>query len=184
MKKIIALALSLMMVLTCAAVLAETAEKSSLTMMGSFTIEYDKIPEYYRMSILNNSEEEFRALFTPTDATKPILDLYMAFNDEWYGVNTLADATEEDIIAVKDDFYQVIEADDGDLVFSDVQTGEGTRVLKMLANDGSIGALYCIFNSHEIEIDLLPGTDGEPVTDEEVDALLSFLTDIKFVETK
>ena len=47
MKKIIALALSLMMLLGCVSALAEAAEKDTITMVGAFTVTYDKLPADY-----------------------------------------------------------------------------------------------------------------------------------------
>ncbi len=181
MKKIIALALSLLMVLGCVSAMAETADKEVVTMMGAFSIETDKVPEYYKMEVLVDTEMEFMAELTSEDPAKPLLVLVMSFSDEWAGYESLADASEEDMIAVKDSFYEVTELDEGSFEFRDATTGEGTPVLIARANDGSVGALYTVFKSHEIEIDLFPGEDEEPVTDEEIDTLLSFLTDMKFI---
>ena len=73
--------------------------------------------------------------------------LYMCFNDAWEGVKTLADATEEDMEAVKQDFYEVLEFDDGDLTFEDAKTGEGTPVLIVKSVDGDFGAAYVVYRS-------------------------------------
>jgi len=181
MKKIIALALSLMMLLGCVSALAETAEKETLTMMGAFTIKYNKLPDYYKMTVVENTEMDYRAIINPSEAGKPVLELLISFSDEWNGVNTWADATEDDVAAVKQDFYDVTEQDDGDITFEDAKTGLGTPVLVAKAADGSFGAIYTIYMSHEIEVDIFPGTGAEAVTDEDVNTVLAFLTDIDFV---
>jgi len=106
--------------------------------------------------------------------------LNMAFNDEWAGVKTLADATEEDIEAVKQDFYEVLEFDDGDLTFEEGKTGEGTPLLIVKSVDGDFGAVYTIYNEHEIEIDIYPEGEEDKVTDELFAALNTFLTSVKF----
>ena len=47
MKKIIALALSLMLLLGCVSALAEGSDqKGSVTMLGAFTIEFNEIPGF------------------------------------------------------------------------------------------------------------------------------------------
>ena len=182
MKKIIALALSLMLLLGCVSALAESDQKGSVTMLGAFTIEYDQIPDGYTLSRpTKNSEMEYEAMIQSPEAGKPNMILYMAFNDEWEGVETLADATEEDIEAVKQDFYDVLEFDDGDLIFEDGQTGEGTKLLIVKSVDGDFGAVYAIYKGHEIEIDIYPDLEaGEKVTDELFAALNTFLTNVKF----
>ena len=181
MKKIIALALSLMLLLGCVSALAESAEKGSVTMLGAFTIEYDQIPDGYKLSRpTKNSEMEYEAMIQSPEAGKPNMILNMAFNDEWAGVKTLADATEEDIEAVKQDFYEVLEFDDGDLTFEDAKTGEGTPVLIVKSVDGDFGAVYTVYMGHEIEIDIYPEGEEDKVTDELMSAVLKFLSDVKF----
>ena len=102
MKKIIALALSLMLLLGCVSALAEGSDqKGSVTMLGAFTIEFNEIPDGYTLSRpTKNSEMEYEAMIQSPEAGKPNMILYMCFNDAWEGVKTLADATEEDMEAV------------------------------------------------------------------------------------
>jgi hypothetical protein len=180
MKKIIALALSLIMLLTCAAAFAETAEKETLTMAGAFSITYDKIPEYYSMRKIADNDSDFLAILESNDADKPLIILTIAFNDQWSHVKTLADATEEEILAVQEDFYRVTELNDGDLIFSFSETGLGTKLMIARDKDGMAGAVYCIYMGHELEIDLYPGSAGKAVTDAEIQTVIQFLTDLEF----
>ena len=173
MKKIIALALSLMMLLGCVSALAEAAEKDTITMVGAFTVTY-------AMTVVTDTEMEYEAIFTSEDAKKPMIDLLMCFSDEWSGVETWADATPEDVEAVKESFYEVTEMDDGDITFEDSTTGKGTPILIAKGADGSFAAAYTIFKSHEIELDIFPGEEQEAVTDEDVARIIEFVTDIEF----
>ena len=102
MKKIIALALSLMLLIGCVSALAEAADKHTITMLGAFTVTTDKLPEGYKMNVIKNSEMEYEALITSPEAGKPYYVLVMNFSDEWDGVKTLDDATEDDIREVKE----------------------------------------------------------------------------------
>ena len=182
MKKIIALALSLMLLLGCVSALAEGSDqKGSVTMLGAFTVEFNEIPDGYTLSRpTKNSEMEYEAMIQSPEAGKPNMILYMCFNDAWEGVNTLADATEEDMEAVKQDFYEVLEFDDGDLTFEDAKTGEGMPVLIVKSVDGDFGAVYTVYMGHEIEIDIYPEGEEDKVTDELMSAVLKFLSDVKF----
>jgi len=180
MKKIIALALSLMLLLGCAAAVAESAEKESITMLGAFSIRYDKLPEGYKLNVLKNSEMEYEAVITTAEAGKPDYVLVMEFSDAWDGVNTLADATEADIAAVKESFYEVTELDDGDIVFEDGKTGLGTPVLIAKDVNGSFVSVYSIYMSHEIEVVMYPA-EGSTVTDADVERAIAFLTNVEFV---
>jgi len=180
MKKIIALALSLMLLLGCVSAFAEAADKQTITMLGAFTITTDKLPEGYTMNVLKNSEMEYEALITSPEAGKPNYVLMMNFSDEWDGVNTLADATEEDMKDVKDSFYEVTELDDGDITFEDGKTGEGTPLLIAKASDGSFGSVYTIYKSHEIEVVFFHAEEDLQVTEDEINAAIAFLTNVQF----
>ena len=181
MKKIIALALSLMMLLGCVSAFAETAEKETITMMGAFSITFDKLPADYTLAVQMDTEMAYAAAITSEDAAKPKMLLTMAFSDQWDGVNTLADATEDDLAAVKQDFYDVAELDEGDLVFEDKTTGLGTPLLVVKTKDNTMAAVYSIYQSHEIEVDIFPAEgDTDGITDEDVERVVNFLTDIEF----
>lgn len=180
MKKIIAFALSLMLMLGCVTALAEAAEKQAITMLGAFSITTDKLPEGYTVNITKNSEMEYEAIIASPEAGKPYYLLVMNFSDEWDGVNTLDDATEEDLKAVKDDFYEVTELDDGDITFEEGKTGEGTPLLIAKSADGSFGAVYTIYMSHEIEVDIFHAEDDVQVTEDEINAVIAFLTNMQF----
>lgn len=178
MKKIIALALSLMLLLGCASALAE---KNSVTMLNAFTIEFDQLPDGYSMKPpIRNDEMEYLANITSTDPTKPAMTLLISFSDDWSGVETLADATPEDIEAVKQDFYDVLEFDDGDLVYTDATTGEGTPVLLVRSVDNLFGAAYTVYKGHEIEIDIFADGEENAVTDDMMKNLVTFLSNVKF----
>ena len=181
MKKIIALALSLMLLLGCVSAMAETAEKRSITILGAFTIEYDTIPDGYQLSRPTvNSEMEYRALIQSPEADKPNMELVVAFSDDWTDVKSLADATEEDIAAVEESFYEYLEFDYGDLSFEEGQTGDGTKLLIVKSVDGDFGAVYTVYMGHEIEIDIYPMGEEDKVTDELLGKLVDFLTNMKF----
>ena len=179
MKKIIALALSLMLLLGCVSALAETAEANTVTMLGAFSIKYDQLPAGFDLTVVEDTDMAYRALITSADPAKPIYKLTMEFSDEWDGINTLADATENDIAAVKADFYDVVELDADEIIFEDGKTGEGTPLLIAKAVDGSFAAVYTIYMSHEIEVDAIHLND-DPMTDAEIDAIVKFLTDVQF----
>ena len=181
MKKIIALALSLMLLLGCVSAPAETAEeKDTITMLGAFSIKHNKLPEGYSMYVLRNDDMEYQATISSADPEKPTYMLTIAFNDEWEGIDTLAQATEADIAAVKDDFYKVLEMDEGEITCEEGQNGLGTPVLIAKGPNGSFGAVYTIYMSHEIEVDIFYTADDKAVTDDDINTVLTFLTDVEF----
>lgn len=181
MKKIIALALSLMLLLGCVSALAEAAEKDTITMLGAFSIKHDKLPEGYTVRVRENSEMKYDAIITSADAAKPDLELTIEFSEEWADVKTLDDASPEDIALVKDSFYEWTEMDEGEIEFEDAKTGTGTPLLIAKATDGNFAAVYTVYMSHDIEVYIYHSDETIPVTDEEINTVIKFLTDIEFV---
>ena len=175
MKKIIALALSLMLLLGCVSALAEDAGKDVITMLGAFTITHEKLPEGYTMRVLKNSQMEYEANIVSSEPGKPIYTLTMAFNDEWDGVNSLDEVSEADMQEVKDDFYNVLELDDGDITFEEGRTGEGTPLLIAKGVDGCFASVYTIYMSHEIEVVIYPGEEGGSISAEDIEKVIAFL---------
>ena len=84
------------------------------------------------------------------------------------------------LTVLKADFYAVTELDDGEIVFEDGQTDAGIPLLIARAADGSFGAVYTIYMSHEIEVDVFPGGGKEAVSDEDVNTVLAFLNSVEF----
>jgi hypothetical protein len=185
MKKFIALALSLIMLLGCVSAVAETAAKESITMMGAFSINYDKLPEGYTMKTIENTDMQYYSIITSTDAAKPIIWLSIVFNDAYSEVKTLADVDENTMAAIKDSFYNngIIEMDDGTIEFEDGKTGLGTPLLIAKAVEGEFGAVYTIYMGHEIELDFFHEGDAK-VTEEDFNTVIAFLTDVEFVPAK
>ncbi len=181
MKKIIALALSLMLLLGCVSALAD-GEKETVTMLGAFSIKYDKLPEGYKLNIVKNTDMEFFADIHSAEAGKPFYVLLMNFSDEWTGVDTLADATEQDMLELKESFYEQLELDDGDITFEDGKTAEGTPILIARGVDGCFAGVYALYKGHEIEVDMYPSDDAEAVTEEEINRMIDLVTNIQFTE--
>ena len=184
MKKIIALALSLMLLLGCVSAFAEDAGKETITMLGAFTITLDKLPEGYKLQVIKNSEMEYEANIVPSDPARPLYTLLMNFSEEWDGVNTLADATEAEMQEVRDSFYDVLELDDGDITFEDGKTGEGTPLLIAKGVDGCFASVYTVYMSHEVEVVIYPGEGQESISEEDINKAIAFLTNVQFAPIK
>ena len=73
------------------------------------------------------------------------------------------------------------ELDYGEIVFEDSQTNTGIPVLIARAADSSFGAIYTIYMSHEIEIDIFPNAGLEGVSEENIQTVLAFLNDVEFI---
>ena len=179
MKRIIALVLSLVMLLVCAAAMAETEKESMgvLHVEKSFDIKYSPLPDDYKLSIFQQNDMAIIANIQSTQTALPRMGLVIAFNDEWAATEKLNDVSEEDLQAIKDSFYEEYP----ELNFDMKETTAGTKLLIVTVPGGQDAYVYTIYKGHEIEIHLFPGTEQEALADADIDRVVAFLSDMDFV---
>ena len=175
MKKIIALALSLMLILCSAAVLAEeTAEKAilgTLKVGQSFMIK-SRVPEGYRFEEIVNNELNLIGILAGGEG-KPTVTVSIAYNEEYADVERFNDVDEETVQAIRDSFLMM-----DDVVFEDLETAYGTRLLKVTQSDKTFVDIYTIYKGYELEFLL---SADEEVQDADIQMLVDFISDMDFV---
>ena len=181
MKRLIALVLSLALLLACAAAAAEsgTAEKESLGILKvnkSFDIRYNPLPDDYVLSIYKQDDLMICANIESSKTTVPRMGLIIAFNDQWADVERLNDVSEEDLEPIKETFRAEYE----EPVFETRETAYGTKLLLIMSPTFQDAYVYTIYRGHEIEIHLIPGTEQEKLSVEDVDRVVAFLSDMDF----
>lgn len=180
MKKIIALVLSLMMLMGCTAALAETAQKESLAVLkvnGAFDIQYTKLPDDYQLTVIQQDDNGLYAYYVSTDSTKPFYGIGIGFNDAWAEVEKFNDVSQEDIDVIEESFYEV----DNNWTFETKETAHGTKLLIAVNGDKTMASVYTIYLGHEIEVQIIPGAGAETITEENIDTVINFLSDMDFV---
>ena len=178
MKKIIALALSLMLILYTAAVLSEeTAEKTtlgSLKVGQAFTIK-SRVPEGYHFEEAVNTELNLVGILTGGEG-KPTVMISIAYSEEYADVERFNDVDEATVQAIRDSFREM-----DDVAFEDLETAFGTRLLKVTQTDKSFVDIYTIYQGYELEFIL---SAEEEVQDADIRMLVDFISDMDFVEAE
>ena len=190
MKKTIAVLLCLMMLFSCAAMAesaaAEKESMGSLNVDGAFDLKC-AIPEGYTLNVLNNENNSVLAMITSEEEGKPDIYLSIAYNDMYYGVERLNDLDEEAVAAIADSFLE-----EDDVEISKMTTAYGTElfVIKEIRDEVDFVDFYTIYKGYEIEMIIthVPADDPEaedapivPVTEEEIQLAVQFLSDLDFV---
>lgn len=190
MKKTIAVLLCLMMLFSCAAMAesaaAEKESMGSLNVDGAFDLKC-AIPEGYTLNVLNNENNSVLAMITSEEEGKPDIYLSIAYNDMYYGVERLNDLDEEATAAIADSFLE-----EDDVEISTMTTAYGTElfVIKEIRDEVDFVDFYTIYKGYEIEMIIthVPADDPEaedapivPVTEEEIQLAVQFLSDLDFV---
>jgi hypothetical protein len=179
MKKIVAIILSLALLLGCAAAFAETAEKAELgtvNVNGAYKIQ-GKIPEGYRLAILNQSSTAIVAMLMPADSAKPTVTISVAYAEDWADTEKLDDVSEEDLAEIEASF----ETEDA-VNIEYRETGHGTKLMVVTeaVDQADFVDIYTIYKGFEHEFVMTPGS--EALTEENIQMLIDFITEIDFVE--
>ena len=172
MKKTLALALSLIMILCAACVFAEDAAKTEMGMLNvgkAFRIQ-STMPEGYAYIPETSTDLNMIGTLSAGEG-KPSVSVSIAYNEEYADVERFNDVAEAVVEEIRDSFR---EADEG-LVFEDLETAYGTRLLKVAGN-GFVD-IYTIYKSYELEFKMT----GDTLTDADVQMLVDFISDMDFV---
>ena len=175
MKKIIALILSLMLILCTAVALAEeTAEKTKLGTLkvGDAFIIQSNIPEDYSFRPITSNELNLVGILSGKEG-QPTINISIAYNEVYNGVERFNDLDEAAVQEIKDSFLDM-----DDVAFEDLETAYGTRLLKVTQANKTFTDIYTIYKGYELEFVMT--AQGE-VQDADVQMLVKFISDMDFV---
>ena len=172
MKKTIAMALALIMILCAACAFAEDADKAELGTLNvgeAFSIR-STLPEGYSY-IPGTSTELNMAGILSAGEDRPAVKISIAYNEEYEDVERFNDVDEAVVEEIRDSFREV----DEEVTFEDMETAYGTRLLKV-AGDGFVD-IYTIYKSYELEFVMT----GSELSAADVQMLVDFISDMDFV---
>lgn len=172
MKRIIALALCLIMILCAAAVSADEAAKTemgTLDVGGTFMIR-SRIPEGYTFLTVTNTSLNIVGLLSAGE-DKPFVTVSIAYNEEYADTERFNDVDEAVVEEIRQSFLEL----DEEVTFEDLETAYGTRLLKV-TGDGFVD-IYTIYKSYELEFVMT----GAALSDADVQMLVDFISDMDFV---
>ena len=174
MKKITALALSLIMILCAVCALAEDAAKTEMGTLkvGEAFMIQSRIPEGYTYTPDKESTDLHLYGILSAGEGRPMVTVSIADNTEEYeGVERFNDVDEATVEEIRESFR----AEDEEVIFEDLETAYGTRLLKV-TGDGFVD-IYTIYKGYELEFVL----SGAALTDADVQMLVDFISDMDFV---
>jgi len=179
MKKIIAMILSLALLLGCAAGFAEAGEKTELgtvNVNGVYKIQ-GRMPEGYQLAILNQTNTNIVCMLMPGDSAKPTVTVSIAFAEDWADTERLNDVSEEELAEIEASFVM-----EDAVKIEYRETGLGSKLMVVTEAEGETDFvdIYSIYKGYEHEFVMTPGS--EPLTEEHIQLLIDFITDLEFVE--
>ncbi len=180
MKKIIAAALSMILLLSCCAALAETAEKTQLgtiSMNGEFKLECN-LPEDYRLMITKKNDLFLSAVLSSPDPTKPMMQLIIGYDDLYANVKRMNDLSEDDLKIIAASFVEDV------VEISYTETSHGTLLMvarEIADDDTDFVSFISIYEGYMIEFLVVPGDNATELTDEQIQTCIDFLSDLDFI---
>ena len=172
MKRITALALSLMMVLCAVCVFAEGTEKTeigTLKMGEAFKIQ-SRVPEGYTFMTITATELNLVGILSAGEG-RPAVTVSIAYNEEYADTERFNDVDEATVEEIRESFREA----DAEVTFEDLETAYGTRLLKV-TGDGFVD-IYTIYKGYELEFVMT----GDALTDADTQMLVDFISDMDFV---
>lgn len=184
MKKIMSLLLCVSLLLCSAVSFAQEAEKTYLgtvSMNGAFELRC-KLPEGYAASEVDTGTDSGIVLMSVAseDPEKPTMLLSVAFDELLSEVDRLNDLDAEALSKIEATF----QADD-QVKISYCETAQGTKLMMVREAFENMDFVdfYTIYKGYQLEFVLVGGGQGkEPITEEQVQTALNFLSDLEFVD--
>ena len=182
MKKVIALLLSLTLLLSCSAVLAEAApEKEQLgtiNINGEFNLKC-ALPEGYRVLVTEAISSHLLATITSEDPEKPILILSVAYDESYATVERMNDLTDEELAFIEGTFH-----DDYNVEITYAETAYGTKLLiaKEVGEKEDFVDIMSVYQGYFIEFVMAPGQEAtvRTLSEEQIQMCIDFLTNVDF----
>ena len=185
MKKIIAVALSLAMLLCAASAMAEVHGKvtlGSLSINGDFTLQCG-LPEGYRLVPKSVAPDQIVSQIQSEDPNAPIMQVSVAYDEQYYDVERLNDLNEEELERLEQTYID----DDPEVEITYGETGYGTLLLIARHETETFDfiSFFSIYRGYCIEFVLTPSQTAEDknLTDEQLEICVHFLTDLDFIPT-
>lgn len=180
MKKLIALVLAAMLMISCAA-LAETAEKTIVVFDESLSLAVPPV-EGHTMEVINEDGLVcFR--FMPDDMEAGLIFSTVIFptdDEEYARIARLNDLNEEQMQQYIDSF---IEEEMNDPTTTILESGHGTKVLMINEQGAAHDYVYLCSVYHGFQINTyVDHMDGSEVTEEDINILMDYFTDLDFID--
>ena len=161
---------------------AGTEKLGKLSVNGEFEITC-KLPQDYKLQVVDVRGENIIASVTSEDITKPQMYLSIAY-DELYGdVERMNDLSDEELAVLEDSFKEM---DQVEIEYR--QTGLGTKlmVVREVGNGQKFIDILSVYKGYFVEFNMTPNPNAavQDLTEEQIQLAIQFLTDVMFEPVK
>lgn len=155
-----------------------TEKLGSLSVNGEFDLTC-RLPEDYKLQVVNTRGEKIIASVLSDDMTKPEMYLTIAYDETYSDVERMNDLGEEDMKILEESF-----SDMNEVIITYNETGHGTKLLiaREVGSDTDFVDILTIYKGYFIEFNMTPNPKAanQALTDEQIQMCIDFLTDVDF----
>ena len=179
MKKITAMMLCLILALSCAAGLAETAEKvnmGTVNVNGAFEAKCI-LPEGYTIKSIPEENGGLISLIESEDPAKPLMMLSIMFDELFADVKSLNDVDAETLAYIESTFTS-----EDDVTISYAETKYGTKLMVVKEINDLFVDVYTIYQGYCFEFVMIPSLEGgaETLSDAQIQLMVEFIGNLDF----
>ena len=160
-------------------VVDEGTRIGTLNVNGEFLLQ-GKIPEGYTLQVISAQNTKIIAALFAEDVSRPQMLLTIAFDEMFANVERMNDLSAEEIEALKATFTNMNE-----VTFTMAQTAAGTELLiaRETGRDEDFVSIVSLYKGYAVEFVLSPNPNAaeQKLTEEQIQAGISFLSDLTFI---
>ena len=155
-----------------------TEKLGKLNVNGEFDLTC-KLPEDYKLQVVNVRGDKIVASLLSEDMTKPQMYLTVAYDETYGDVERMNDMSDEELKILENTFTEMNQVE-----ITYRETGYGTKVLvaRENGNDEDFIDILAIYKGYFIEFNMTPSPNAadKQLTEEQLQMCIDFLTDVDF----
>ena len=158
----------------------DTSESlGSLNVNGEFELRC-RLPENYTMRVINMQGSRIIATIVPDEESKPVLYLTVAYNELYSDVERMNDLSDDELYVLEQTFT---ETSDVDISYTETSHGSKLMIARDVEAESDFIDILSIYQGYFIEFVMSPSQSAvsEPLTEEQIQMCINFLSDLDFV---
>ena len=151
----------------------------SLNVNGEFELRC-RLPQNYSMRVINMQGSRIIATIVPREENKPVLYLTIAYNELYSDVERMNDLSDEDLAILEQTFT---ETSDVDISYTETSHGSKLMIARDVEAESDFIDILSIYQGYFIEFVMSPSqsASSEPLTEEQIQMCIDFLSGLDFV---
>ena len=157
----------------------EKEQMGTLNVNGEFSLQC-RLPEGYSMQLINTLGQKINALITSEDVEKPMLQLFIAFDELFSNVERMNDLPQEALLDLEKSFTEMNEVE---ITYTETAYGTKLLIAKEVGEDTDFVDILSVYKGYSIEFVMSPNPQAKTqrLSEEQIQMCIDFLSELDFV---